>query len=953
MSVRYDPERRLGERLSPDGTWVETRVVEDPKTGRVFASDGKKWVEVAGPPLSGEIQATVAGVNRGIANIAGLPGDVIQGMVNAGIRTFNDAAGTSVPETDSLGSSALRRLMERVGIDTSTEPKTTAGRYATRVAEEVGPTALTVGAGRAALAAADAGRMALGPVSRAVAETVGGNIPLQALGMTGAGVGAQAMEDAGMSDATATDVVGTGAGGAAGAVVADKAAQAVFPGSPLARLLAVPAGIAAGAAAGTQTSKTVGAIPGAAEMLGGVAGGVAASTAVPAVRYVDQGLRELVRPGTDEGRRTIAGRVLNRTAADRNAAVDRMDSTDPLVPGSQPTTAQVTNDTGLAVLERGLRASDPQAAGAFEARRADNQQARIAFLNQLVPSDDGNALTVADYLKQKLGAEQADGGRVLAAAQADVERRLQALGPGIDAQSAGQIIRGAIDDALRGPGGVKATVSRAFESIDPLERATIDVEGARGVIDRMLAKRAGPGAAPLPGELQGLVREFMDLEGEAPYAVLRRMQSRATQLAQTLGEAGQRNEAAIAREVSAQIDGAMAETASGRGAGNFTPAQRGALGQAREMRQEQGQRFEQGAVGEVLRERGGAYAVDASKVPGRLFRPQAPEALAGFVNAVGDNPQAVGALRDYAVSDMLQHAYDPVSGTVNPKALQAWADARRLTVQAQPEWNTQGLAAFQQVVDDVGNLARARRLAMERADQLKAGTKAFEDSAAGLFTASNPKAAVAEIVGSKDSLRLMEQLFDEVQGNPLATRGLQRAVVEHLIDTASPPSAPLLPSGETAMSPAKYAQAFARVRPLLDRAGFTPQQITGLERIADDMRLQTVSDSAGRGPGSNTIQNLSVANLMSALTGGVIDPAGLGGSRLNSFVKWIYSAEGGPEQRLRELLVEAALDPRLASDLMKRATPVVTDRILKSMADRAATTAAVATISGASGDPSQ
>jgi hypothetical protein len=91
-------------------------------------------------------------------------------------------------------------------------------------------------------------------------------------------------------------------------------------------------------------------------ILGGMVPGVAGST----LNAVGSGVSRMAAPFSAGGREKIAGRVLNKQAAAPNTAAAR--AADPnfnreLVPGSKPTLAEVTQDPGLARLQRVLPSS--------------------------------------------------------------------------------------------------------------------------------------------------------------------------------------------------------------------------------------------------------------------------------------------------------------------------------------------------------------------------------------------------------------------------------------------------------------------------------------------------------------------------------------------------------------------------------------------------------------------
>lgn len=102
-------------------------------------------------------------------------------------------------------------------------------------------------------------------------------------------------------------------------------------------------------------------------------GGVA-SAAIPVAMAGGSAIKAAVQPFTEQGRQAIAGRVLQRFATDPNSIAGA--STQGLVPGSMPTLAEATQDTGLAQLQRSLM-NNPDAAAPLAARDMANNAARV------------------------------------------------------------------------------------------------------------------------------------------------------------------------------------------------------------------------------------------------------------------------------------------------------------------------------------------------------------------------------------------------------------------------------------------------------------------------------------------------------------------------------------------------------------------------------------------------
>ncbi len=130
--------------------------------------------------------------------------------------------------------------------------------------------------------------------------------------------------------------------------------------------------------ASPELQMAAGLVGGALPPVGGIAGQTLGRGA--------SGLRTAVDAFTPAGRERIAGQTLNRVASDPNAARAALArGAEEYVPGSIPTTAQATGDAGLAVLEKGLASSGPRGSAIGE-RLLAQEEARQAAANTALDS---------------------------------------------------------------------------------------------------------------------------------------------------------------------------------------------------------------------------------------------------------------------------------------------------------------------------------------------------------------------------------------------------------------------------------------------------------------------------------------------------------------------------------------------------------------------------------------
>lgn len=119
-------------------------------------------------------------------------------------------------------------------------------------------------------------------------------------------------------------------------------------------------------------------------------GGVAAPATLGAVRggqALYQGGKGLVEPFTRAGQDRIAADVLRRSATDPAKAAQLAGRGRELVPGSQPTLAQVAQDPGLAQLERTIL-NNPEYAPALQQRFGNQRMARLDAVKDVAGRGD-------------------------------------------------------------------------------------------------------------------------------------------------------------------------------------------------------------------------------------------------------------------------------------------------------------------------------------------------------------------------------------------------------------------------------------------------------------------------------------------------------------------------------------------------------------------------------------
>lgn len=171
---------------------------------------------------------------------------------------------------------------------------------------------------------------------------------------------------------TAGDVVGN---------LAMLAPTALIPGAatiPGAALIGAATGLAAPSTSTGETLTNIG--------LGAVTG-PASVVAGRAIGSGVQATKALVEPFTKSGQEAMAARTLQNFVGDRQAAARALQGGRALVPGSTPTMAQASGDSGLAQLERTLR-NNPETGPLIESQLAAQRAARLKAVQDIAGTDD-------------------------------------------------------------------------------------------------------------------------------------------------------------------------------------------------------------------------------------------------------------------------------------------------------------------------------------------------------------------------------------------------------------------------------------------------------------------------------------------------------------------------------------------------------------------------------------
>lgn len=695
-----------------------------------------------------------------------------------------------------------------------------------------------------------------------------------------------------------------------------------FTANPGTQLLA-----SGGAGVGGGLAREIAPDSGAADMAGSLIGGFVGSAIPSAARYAWDTADAITAPFRENGRQAIVGRALQRSSGSGEnlglAIDDAVNSGGAqIVPGSAPTTAQLLRDDGLAATERGLR-SDPQVTARFAQRSAEQSAARAGAIDAAVPKTSGSAPAVKAAVEDRVRQFTEFADDIVARTEDDVRRRVTALGPATDPEVAGAAIREAIQGRRDALAAIRERATRPLYDEARAGIGPVDVSGPVGVLNDALRTAKGDIATPLErARANFFVRGTQTLD-TTPDGLMGTRQSLTALLADPTVAPHSKT---IIRDAQRMLDDAIEASSP-----TFKEANRVYRELSIPIT-----RMDERLSGDVLRTNpalartgGPAYEMPDSAVPGKFLRrgAGAPEAAREMAEVTAASPDAQNAivgrlatsLRDYATKE---------DGTINPLRWRRWMADNRAALDQSPQLRQQmeSLQSAQGVIDSLVGRQTRTLADMQR-------------GSLGFLLKQDPAEAVGSILGSKSATQEMERLMGVIRRDPDATAALRRAVIDHGWKGAQ--SAGAVDSMNNAIVSTDKFLRFIKDNGDALAVAFQgrPQQLSQIERIAEDMQRSNWSNIGGRVAGSNTSQNLTTANIIGAIFRGTVSPTNVPiNASAGRVVQFLYRL---PEARMQEMLVDAMLNPEIAQAMLRPVTPYNLDNIIRPLSQRLLATTAI------------
>jgi len=466
-----------------------------------------------------------------------------------------------------------------------------------------------------------------------------------------------------------------------------------------------------------------------------------------------------------------------------------------LIPGAEPTVPQIMQSPGVSQLQRSVKAAN---AGALTAREAEQNAARLAALNRVAP--------VSGTLQQ---AAEEVGGSISAyaiPAEAAARKNVNALFDAVPSEQATMNLPLSEMEKARakflGPG----TFGKGSSAVD-------------SAIDE--ATRIGTRSAPRPaldysssdlsrntvgGQVRGAVGPT---EAQAvPFDQLQKLRSSINEAINDAERNGRNQAKAALVTMKNAIDNKVADVAGGNVQPGevFTSQAIDAWGQALNAHAAKKLQFNSGPQAAMFR-RGadGQPAIQGAEIPGKFFsssRSQVGNAQS-FRRLVADNPQLMGDLRRYAITDAAGQV-DQFGNLTNAK-FNRWLSAR--SGATGEIFNEQQRATLKAIADDLRRSAAAENLG--RSTGSDTAQKAASMIRLSLLDHPGMSWAASHIPGGQSVLGMMRRPAQAVKAERLANMLVDPERVGGLLDQFIAAQQPRVDAGllEGALNPALYRAA--------------------------------------------------------------------------------------------------------------------------------------------------
>ena len=188
-----------------------------------------------------------------------------------------------------------------------------------------------------------------------------------------------------------------------------------------------------------------------------------------------------------------------------------------MVPGSKPTTGQVTGDMGLLSLEREMQTRHP---ADFQQRRADQNAARLDALSTIQPT--GNPADVSAALRRQLADIDQNTNAAIERATESARAHADAIDGTVPPEQRGAALRGALQDAEN---AAREHEDDLWRAVDPEGRLAISMGPVKAASDKIYGDLTAAARAGLAPTERTILQVMSGYKGVEPFRELADLRS--------------------------------------------------------------------------------------------------------------------------------------------------------------------------------------------------------------------------------------------------------------------------------------------------------------------------------------------------------------------------------------------------------------------------------------------
>jgi hypothetical protein len=640
------------------------------------------------------------------------------------------------------------------------------------------------------------------------------------------------------------------------------------------------------------------------------------------------------RAEMEEAARAVQAQASNPKAAAAAISENAAPLREVAHPGELPTSGAISDDVGLGLLEREMRARNPKPF--LERDQATNARAG-AIVRDVAPAgaasrDFSDAANAIQRQREVVARTNLDAARAAERDFADTLRRQaepvsSAAGQRVTASQ--RLDAEIVDGALRPMQDRKNT---AFAAIDPnrdvVRDATPLIDAAADIRDSL--GRLNDPSSVLPTRTLDRIAALSPDAGGDGTITFGELNALRPELSSALVKARAVGDFALADNIQRLQTAIHRET--DRLAGEATSAGRRAAEAQRVYREEFAPTWNVGPGDEATRFRRDVNAdrqartqSPPSATASRFLRPGQPEKAASLrriIDTLPDKTAAQSEARRFLVSDLAESGViDASKQQLRPDALRRWRNQWGDVLDVAPGFKAE-VDNMLRTADD--GALRSGRLANDvRAAEAKLDDTIKNKGALGLVLGKDPVNAVTSIFNSGDPEKAMNEIVSQVGSNARAKDGLKAAVVEYLTQKTTQAAVQKTVDGSRPVDFSKLENLFNRHEKTLASA-FSPEEMNTLRQAHKLLKPQMIIKESGAAP-------LSLHDLKKSeqawrlLEGGLKARYGhIKGGGILRTIRIFVASLPNRDDAVQNIVLRVHFDPELAAHLLSRDVKVDT-----------------------------